>query len=181
MITSPGRPWLPPRLRTIALLGRAGLPTELLLQVVPHLGVRDLGRLACTCRQLYFGPPEEELRRRAEEAGRWLPSSPPASVSGWVPALLQREWRDSLQLGTVAAGSISHSLFIDAKGALLACGFEREPGTLGLPRNQDEDAQFRTVLVATAVPSMAGIRIRQVWAGHYCNLALSEAGRVYMW
>jgi hypothetical protein len=170
------------------------LPNELLLQVVRHLDVRDLGRLACTCRQLYFGSPcpplptsvvEEELRQRAAEAWRWLPSSPPAGVSGWVSALLQREWRDSLEVSTVAAGESPHSLFVDANGARLACGFESELGTLGLPEDQedeeDELLSLRTVLVPTPVPSLAGIRIRQVAAGFDCNLALSEAGRVYMW
>jgi hypothetical protein len=170
------------------------VPTELLLQVVGHLDVRDLGRLACTCRQLYFGPPcpprptsvvEEELRRRAAEAGRWLPSSPPAGVSGWVPALLQREWRDILEMSTVAAGQSPHSLLVDADGALLVCGFEHGHGTIGLPGEQGANIiglqRFCTVLVPTPVPSMAGIRIRQVVAGFHGSLALSEAGRVYMW
>jgi hypothetical protein len=160
------------------------LPTELLLQVVRHLEVRDLARLAVTCQKLYFGPPcpprptsvvEEELRRRAADAGRRLPSSPPASVSGWVPALLQREWRHSLEVGTVAAGISPHSLFVGAKGALMVCGYEDEVGTLGLPSSQGE------VLVPIPVPCMAGIRMRHVVAGYDCSLAVSEAGRVYMW
>jgi hypothetical protein len=33
------------------------LPTELIFGVLKHLDVQSLGRLACTCRQLYFGPP----------------------------------------------------------------------------------------------------------------------------
>jgi hypothetical protein len=33
------------------------LPLELSVEVLQHLDVRSLGRLACTCRQLYFGPP----------------------------------------------------------------------------------------------------------------------------
>jgi hypothetical protein len=33
------------------------LPPELIVEVLQHLDVRSLGRLACTCRQLYFGPP----------------------------------------------------------------------------------------------------------------------------
>jgi hypothetical protein len=162
------------------------LPIELLLQVIRHLDVRSLARLASTCRQLYFGPPcppwptsvvEEELRRRAAAAGKWLPSSPPAGASRWVPALLQREWRDSLQLCTVAAGESPHSLFVDANGALVVCGFEEELGTLGLPRGQgaNQSHQFCTVLLPTPVPSMAGIRIWQVVASYTCSLALSEA------
>jgi hypothetical protein len=67
------------------------LPTELIVEVLQqHLDVRSLGRLACTCRQLYFGPPcpprpmslvETAIRRRADEVGRWMPSSVPAGVS----------------------------------------------------------------------------------------------------
>jgi alpha-tubulin suppressor-like RCC1 family protein len=180
------------------------LPAELLLHILRHLDVRDLARLAGTCRQLYFGPPcpprptsvvEDELRRRAGEDGRWLPSSPPAGVSGWVPALLQREWRDSLHLSTVAAGVSPHSLFVDAHGALMVCGFEYHPGTLSLPRNEgdsefeeddehedeDEDFQLRTILVPTPVPSMASIRIRHEVAGVRCSLAVSQAGLVFSW
>jgi hypothetical protein len=33
------------------------LPAELIIEVLQHLDVRSLGRLAGTCRQLYFGPP----------------------------------------------------------------------------------------------------------------------------
>jgi alpha-tubulin suppressor-like RCC1 family protein len=170
------------------------LPTELLLQVLRHLDVRDLARLAFTCRQLYCDPPcpprstsvvEEELRRRVADAERWLPSSLPAGVTGWVPALLKREWRDSLETGTVAAGDSPHSVLVDVKGALMVCGFEDEQrdGTLGLPSTQgdNEDDDPGTVLVSTPVPSMAGIRIRQVVAGSNCSLALTEAGLVYMW
>jgi alpha-tubulin suppressor-like RCC1 family protein len=108
-------------------------------------------------------------------------------VSGWVPALLQRDWRDSLETGTVAAGDSPHSLFVHANGALMVYSLEGEAGTLGLPKDQDgredEDADddFRTVLVPTPVRSMAGIRIRQVVAGFKCSLALTEAGQVYMW
>jgi alpha-tubulin suppressor-like RCC1 family protein len=102
-------------------------------------------------------------------------------MSGWVPALLHREWRGSLQVGTVTAGDSPHSLFVNANGALLVCGFEHGPGTLGLPRDQDEDHQFRTVLVPRPVPSMAGTRIRQVVAYCHCSLAVSEEGHVYMW
>jgi hypothetical protein len=172
------------------------LPTELLLQVVRHLSVWSLARLACTCRQFYYGPPclpsavEEELRRRAEAAGRWLPSSPPAGMSGWVPALLQREWRDILGVSTVAAGDSPHSLFVDANGALLVCGFKEKVDALGLPTDEDEHenedwdeerTQSRTVLAPTPVPAMAGVSIRHVVAGNHCSLAVSEAGRVYMW
>jgi hypothetical protein len=88
-----------------------------------------------------------------------------------------------LELGTVATGFSPHSLFVDANGALLVCGFEHGTGTLGLPRDHgdNEDEDFRTVLVPTPVPSLAGVRIRQVVAGYHGSLAVSEAGQVYMW
>jgi hypothetical protein len=53
-------------------------------------------------------------------------------MSKWVPFLLQREWRGEMELCTVAAGR-NRSFFVDANGALLACGAETEPGLLGLP------------------------------------------------
>jgi hypothetical protein len=66
------------------------LPPELIVEVLQHLDVRSLGRLACTCRQLYHGPPspprpaslvEMAIRRRADEIGRWTPQSLPADLS----------------------------------------------------------------------------------------------------
>jgi hypothetical protein len=33
------------------------LPTELIVEVLGHLDVRSLSHLACTCWQLYYGPP----------------------------------------------------------------------------------------------------------------------------
>jgi hypothetical protein len=75
------------------------LPTELIFEVLRHLDVRSLFRLACTCRQLYFGPPcsprpislvDATIRRWADEVERWTPSSLPEGVSERVPYLLQR-------------------------------------------------------------------------------------------
>jgi alpha-tubulin suppressor-like RCC1 family protein len=88
-------------------------------------------------------------------------------------------------MGTVAAADSPHSLFVGANGALLVCGFEDKPGTLGLPRdqgdNEGEEAQVRTLLVPTPIPSMPGVPFRHVVAGYYGSLAVSEAGQVYMW
>jgi hypothetical protein len=118
------------------------LPVELIVEVLQRLDVRSLDRLAGTCQQLYSGPPcpprpmslvETAIRRRADEVGRWMPSSLPASVSKWVPCLLKREWRSEIKLDTLAAG-LNRSFFVDANGALLACGAEskEEVGLLGL-------------------------------------------------
>jgi hypothetical protein len=100
--------------------------------------------------------------------------------------LLQRDWRDSMAMSTLSAGESANSLFIDAEGTLLVCGCEGERGILGLPRDHADTEEgvedtFHIVLVPTPVPCMAGIRIRQVMAGFHCSLALTEAGRVYMW
>jgi hypothetical protein len=117
------------------------LPTELIVEVLQHLDARSLSRLACSGRQLYFGPPcpprpmspvEAAIRRRAHKVGRWTPSSLPAGVSKWVTYLLEREWRSEMGIRTVAAGR-NRSFFVNADGALLACSTEPCWGLLGLP------------------------------------------------
>jgi alpha-tubulin suppressor-like RCC1 family protein len=165
------------------------LPTELTVEVLQHLDVRSLGRLACTCRQLYFDLPcpprptslvEAAIRRRADEIGRWMPSSLPAGVSEWVPFLLQREWRSGMQVPTVATGR-ERSFFVDANGALLACGKE-EAGEVGLLGMREGASQTSfTAVVPTPVPSPAGVRIRAEVCHDDCNLAMSEAGQVFEW
>jgi hypothetical protein len=165
------------------------LPTELIIEVLQHLDVRSLGRLACICRQLYFGPPcpprpmslvETALRRRADEGGRCVPSSLPAGVSKWVPYLLQREWRSGIELRTVAAGR-HRSFFVDANGALLFCDRveEGEASMLGL-RIGSSQTSFTAVL-PTPVPAMAGVRFHAVFCHLHCTLVLSEAGQVFAW
>jgi hypothetical protein len=121
---------------------------------------------------------EAAIRRRADEVGRWTPSSLPAGVSKWVPFLLERERRSATELGTVAAGR-ERSFFVDANGALLACGKEDEPGPLGLQRGTSQ-TPF-TAAVPTPVPSVTGVRMRAVVCYDRCNLAVSEAGQVFAW
>jgi alpha-tubulin suppressor-like RCC1 family protein len=79
---------------------------------------------------------------------------------------------------TVAAG-LNRSFFVDANGALLACGADDKPGLLGL-RGGSSQTPF-TAVVPTPVPSMAGVRMRAVACRDYCNLAVSEAGQVFAW
>jgi hypothetical protein len=163
------------------------LPTELIVEVLQHMDTRSLGRPACTCRQLHFGPPcpprpmslvEAAIRRRADAIGRWTPSSLPAGVSKWVPFLLQREWWDEMQRCTVAAGR-DRSFFVDENGTLLACGQAEALGLLGLQGNTGQSS-FKAV-VPTPVPSLAGVRIRAVLCHNDRNLAVSEAGQVFAW
>jgi alpha-tubulin suppressor-like RCC1 family protein len=165
------------------------LPTELIVEVLQHLDVTSLGRLACTCRQLFFGPPcpprptslvEAALRRRADEVGRWMPSSLPTGVSEWVPFLLQRQWRSGMDVRTVAAGW-DRSFFVDEDSALLACGNE-EPGEVGMLGLREGTSQGSfTAMVPTPLPSMVGVRIHAVACHDDCNLAVSAAGQVFAW
>jgi hypothetical protein len=102
---------------------------------------------------------EAAIRRRADEIGRWTPSSLPAGVNKWVPFLLQREWRSEMELGTIAAAD-NRTCFVDANGALLVCGNEEEEevGLLGLAGSTGQTSF--TAVAPTPVPSMAGVRIR---------------------
>jgi alpha-tubulin suppressor-like RCC1 family protein len=163
------------------------LPIELIVEVLQHLDVRSLARLACTCRQLYFGPPcpprptplvEAAIRRRAHAVGRWTLSLLLAGENKWVPFLLQREWQRVMAVRTVAAGW-KRSFFVDADGALLACGKEKRPGLLGLQEGTGQ--AFFIAAVPTPVPSMAGVCVRAVACHNSCNLAVSEAGQVFAW
>jgi alpha-tubulin suppressor-like RCC1 family protein len=79
---------------------------------------------------------------------------------------------------TVAAG-FKRNCFVDAKGALLACGRERRTGLLGL-REGTSQGPF-TMVVPTPVPSLAGIRIRAVICHRYRNLAVCESGQIFAW
>jgi alpha-tubulin suppressor-like RCC1 family protein len=101
-------------------------------------------------------------------------------VSKWVPFLLQREWQNGMEESTVAAGR-NRSFFVDANGALLACGTEKhkEAGLLGLQGGMRQSSL--TAGVPTPVPSMVGVRIRSVTAHNNCNLAVSEAGQLFAW
>jgi alpha-tubulin suppressor-like RCC1 family protein len=123
---------------------------------------------------------EATIRRRADEVGRWTPSSLPAGASMWVPFLLHREWRSEMNLCTVAAG-LNRSFFVDAKGALLACGAEEkgERGRLGLRIGSSQTSIMAVVPIS--VPSMAGVRVRAVVSSYDCNLAVSEAGQFFAW
>jgi alpha-tubulin suppressor-like RCC1 family protein len=123
---------------------------------------------------------EAAIRRRADENGRWTPSSLPAGVSKWVPFLLQREWRSGIELRTVATGR-NRSFFVDANGALLVCGEQLAGvvGLLGLPGGTSQT--YLEAVVPTPVPFVAGVRIRAVACWEGCNLAVGESGQVFEW
>jgi alpha-tubulin suppressor-like RCC1 family protein len=83
---------------------------------------------------------------------------------------------------TVAVGW-NRSFFVDANGALLACGKEG-PGEMGMGmlglREGTSKTPF-TAAVPTPVPSMTGVRVQAVVCLDNGNLAVSEAGQVFAW
>jgi len=167
--------------------------------------MRDLARLAATCRPLWRDAPappprpkpslrptglvETELRRRATARGLHIGASLPAGALSWVPYLLKRFLRDALRREPPLSVAINFSLFVDAKGRLLTCGGEnRQPaGTnpghvLGHAWGSDVNPEWpRLIGPPTLVPSMQDRRIVSVAAGEWHCLALSREGDVYSW
>jgi alpha-tubulin suppressor-like RCC1 family protein len=74
-----------------------------------------------------------------------------------------------MEVRTVAAGW-ERSFFVDANGALLACGTENEPGLLGL-QAEGTSQTFFTAVAPTPIPSMAGVRVRAVACHDDCSFA----------
>jgi alpha-tubulin suppressor-like RCC1 family protein len=85
-----------------------------------------------------------------------------------------------MEVRTVAAGKCC-SFFVDANGALLACGAEEEGQVVRLGLREGTSQTSFTAVVPTPVPSTAGIRIRAVSCHSNGNLAVSEAGHVLAW
>jgi len=178
------------------------LPTELLSDVLSHLGTYDLARLAATCRPLWrdaptppprpmpllrpMGPVETELRRRLTARGLRICSSLPKGALSWVPYLLKRALCDALGREAPLAVGGRVSLFVDAEGRLLTCGTEKTGGAgqLLLGHDVDPDAdpdEPSPIGPPTLVPSMQGRRIMSVAASEGHCLALSREGEVYSW
>jgi alpha-tubulin suppressor-like RCC1 family protein len=85
-----------------------------------------------------------------------------------------------MEVRTVAAGKCC-SFFVDANGALLACGAEEEGQVVRLGLREGISQTSFTAVVPTPVPSTAGVRIRAAVCYNNCNLAVSEAGQVFEW
>lgn len=166
------------------------LPRDLLVQILHWLPTHDLGCFAATCRLFYLwraSPVEEALRLRVSECGRRVPRVLPQKVLGWVPYLLRREWLTAAGQAPLAAAT-THSLFVDASGKLLACGFEEDesepgeelpcPGLLGQGQTGDDVLELA---VPTPLESMQQVSVRGVAASEFCSMAVTEDGRVYSW
>jgi len=188
--------FLPPASSAQAASPLLQLPGELLSVILCNLDIRDLARLAATCRSLcrdaptppvpprQIGPVEAELRRRAEARGLAVGSSLPEGAPSWVPYLLKSARRDAQRRqAPLAVGTAVHSVFVDTEGRLLTCGRECDgelvlghavgPGT-----NPDV---LREIDYPTPVPSMQDRRIISVASGPWHCLALSAQGEVYSW
>jgi alpha-tubulin suppressor-like RCC1 family protein len=161
------------------------LPFELLTSVCQQLNLRDLVRLAQTCKHFRRDdggmetvelptklPVINALRDLAFPRQELIPSTRPIDCSeSWVAYLSRLALQRLLpeEAPTIAAGS-SHSLMVDAAGRLLACG---RGGQVG-------HGAHGIYFEPTAVTATASVPVRSVVAGHY-SLALSWDGRVYSW
>jgi hypothetical protein len=162
------------------------LPFELFTAVCQQLDLRDLVRLAATCKRFHHGeggletvelptksPVATELREHTFPGGELIPSTRPTGCAeSWVAYLARcvRQRRDR-EAPPLAAGG-KHSLFLDVAGRLLTCGRGAAAG------HGDADAIYSN---PTPVTALAGVRVRSVAVGSRHSLALGWDGRVYSW
>jgi hypothetical protein len=162
------------------------LPLELFTAVCQQLDIRDLVRLAATCKRFRHGeggletvelptksPVDTALRELAFPGGELVPSMRPTGCAeSWVASLArcvrQRRCREA---PPIAAGKW-HSLLLDAAGLLLACGQGAAAGHGNAQRVYSDP---------TPVAALARVRVRSVAAGSCHSLALGWDGLVYSW
>jgi hypothetical protein len=162
------------------------LPLELLTGVCKHLDLRDLVRVAATCKRFRHGdggletlelptksPVITALRGHAFSRVELIPSTRPSGCSeSWV-AYLARCARQRLCRETPFWEVYpSCSLLVDAAGRLQACG-------KGISAGHDSDDGI--YFDPTPVAAMAGVRVRSVAVARRHSLALGWDGRVYSW
>jgi alpha-tubulin suppressor-like RCC1 family protein len=176
-MVAPINPWAVPYLSE-------QLPLEMLAHVCRHLGLRDLARVAATCKRLRHGgtatverptrsPVINALGKHAFARPELVPSMRPIGCSeSWVGYLARCALhRCCLEAPSVAAGN-DHSVILGAGGRLLTCGKGVATG------HGDAGGVYP---VPTPVVAMAGIRVRSVAAACDRSLALSWDGRIYTW
>jgi hypothetical protein len=162
------------------------LPLEILTDLCLQLDLRDLVRLAGTCKRIRLGdgwldvvdgptksPVITALCHYAFPGGKVMPRTRPAGCTGSCVSYLTRcaRQRGCREAPPLAAG-FEHSLFVDAAGRLLSCGARVSAGHADSPGNTCDP---------TSVAAMAGVRVRSVAAGYEHSLALADDGRVYSW
>jgi hypothetical protein len=158
------------------------LPLEVLTCVCQQLDVRDLVRVAETCKLFRHGdggmetvelptksPVVAALSEQAFSNGEMVPSTRPVGCAeSWVGILS----RCARQHRCRIAAKPSHTLLLDVTGRLLACGQGDATGhgeAAGAPS------------APTPVAAMAGVLVRSVAAGDAHCLALTWDGQIYAW
>lgn len=170
--------------RTPIVRGLEDIPPEVLVHVCRHLGLRDLIRVAESCKCFHHGglatvelptesPVVTVLCEHAFPRLELVPHNRPVGCSeSWV-AYLARCARQRLcrEAPPIAALPV-HSLFVDATGRLLSCG---KGAVAGHGFGSD------VYSVPTLVAAMDGVRVRSVAAAVDHSLVLGWDGRVYSW
>jgi hypothetical protein len=150
------------------------LPVEVLTTISLHLDLRDLVRIAKTCRLFHHGssgslctvklPTKSPVATAllAFPGNELIPSTRPIGCSDSLIAYLTRSVRQrSCREAPPLAAGWRHSIFVDATGQLLTCG------------------NFFPDL--TPVAAMAAIRVRSVASKGIDGLAVGWNGQVYSW
>jgi alpha-tubulin suppressor-like RCC1 family protein len=162
------------------------LPLEVLTCVCQPLDVRDLVRVAESCKRFRHGdrgletvelptksPVVTALRELAFPRGEPVPRSRPSGSESWVAYLArcvrQRRCREAPPL---AAGS-ERSQFVASDGMLMACG------GAGINYARRHDHANPLLSAPTPAAGIAKVRVRSVAAGPEHSIALTWDGRVY--
>jgi alpha-tubulin suppressor-like RCC1 family protein len=157
------------------------LALDELTAVCLHLDLRNLIRLAQTCKRFRHGddgletvelpsksPVVTALCELAFPGGELIPSARPIGRSeSWVAYLArcvrQRRCREAPPIGA----GVGHTLFVDATGRLLSCG-----GGAAVGHGDARDV---------SVVAMAGVQVRSIATESRHSLALGWDGRVFSW
>ena len=154
------------------------LPSDLWMNVFLFLHARNLARIV---------PTSKAIKTQAEAALRWQAEAAlqraatrgraPGSASGFSTRALYLAWlecrRDEVCAPVAVGGSVS--IFVAEGGRLMSCGDdEYNHGLLG-------HGEIDFIPEPEPLPSMVGIRITDVAAGEYYNLAVSDSGAIYVW
>jgi hypothetical protein len=166
------------------------LPLEMLTCVCRHLDLRDLARVAGTCKRLRHGdsgletvelptksPVVTSLGALAFPVGEPIPNTRPIGCSdSWVAYLArcarQRRCREAPPIAAGGTMGVCHSLYLCTAGQVLACGEGAATG------HGDENWGFSA---PTPVATLASVRVRSFAAGRDHSLALGWDDRIYSW
>jgi alpha-tubulin suppressor-like RCC1 family protein len=182
MLESITRRWAPSSISETTLLD---LPLEVLTCVCQHLDLRDLARVAATCKRLRHGdggmetaelptksPMVTALREHAFPGGELIPSTRSIGcLESWVAYLARGVRPRRCRKAPPIAAGYDRTLIVDA-ARQLACGKHAAVG------HGDAESSY---IEPTPVAAMTGVRVRSISAGEDHSLALCWDGRVYSW